>query len=70
MGCAVSIAALLVTGCDAAGPAAEPRPPEVSMEGVQFRAWRGADLAASGTAARAVYLRDEGLVDAADARVT
>ena len=40
------------------------------MEGVQFRAWRGADLAASGTAARAVYLRDGGLVDAADARVT
>jgi hypothetical protein len=40
------------------------------MEGVQFRAWRGPDLAASGTAARAVYRRDAGVVDAEDARVT
>jgi hypothetical protein len=65
----VSIAALSVVGCDAAEPAVEPHPPEVALEGVRFRAWRGAELAASGTAARAVYHRDSGLVDATDARV-
>lgn len=70
VGCAVSIAALSIVGCDAAGPVATPRPPEVALEGVQFRAWRGAELAASGTAARAVYHRDSGQVEASDARVT
>lgn len=69
MGCAVSIAALSIVGCDAAEPVEAPRPPEVALEGVRFRAWRGAELAASGTAARAVYRRDAGLVDATDARV-
>jgi hypothetical protein len=66
----VSIAALSVAGCDATEPVAQARPPEVALEGVQFRAWRGAEVAASGTAARAVYLRDSGKVDAVDARVT
>jgi hypothetical protein len=37
---------------------------------VQFRAWRGADLAASGAADRVVYRRESGEVVAQDARVT
>jgi hypothetical protein len=40
------------------------------MEGVQFRAWRGAALAASGTADRAVYRRTSGEVEASGVRVT
>ena len=70
VGCAMSIAALSIVGCEPAGPAPEHRPPEVALDGVRFRAWRGPELAASGTAARAVYLRDSGRVDASDARVT
>jgi hypothetical protein len=40
------------------------------MEGVQFRAWRGADLAASGTADRVVYRRSSGGVEASGVAVT
>jgi len=40
------------------------------LETVQFRAYRGADPSASGAAARAVYLRSSGRVEATDARVT
>jgi hypothetical protein len=61
---------LLLGGCDVADPLVESRPPEVSLENVQFRAWRGADLAASGAAARTVYRRDPGTVVASAARVT
>jgi lipopolysaccharide export system protein LptC len=42
----------------------------VSLEGVRFHAWRGADLAASGTADRATYRRDTGAVRATHASVT
>jgi lipopolysaccharide export system protein LptC len=41
----------------------------VSLEDVQFRAWRGGDLAASGTADRATYRRDSGAVRASKASV-
>jgi hypothetical protein len=61
---------LLLAGCDAAEPTAPARPPEVSLENVQFRAWRGPELAASGAADRAVYRRDDGTVVASTARVT
>lgn len=37
---------------------------------MQFRAWRGPDLAASGSADRTVYRRDDGTVQATRARVT
>jgi hypothetical protein len=40
------------------------------METVQFRAWRGPDLAASGTADRAVYRRSSGDVEASGVHVT
>jgi hypothetical protein len=40
------------------------------MEGVRFRAWRGGDLAASGTAEQATYRRDTGAVRASTAAVT
>jgi hypothetical protein len=39
------------------------------MESVRFRAWRGADLAASGTAGRVVYRRNSGDVEGTDVRV-
>ncbi|HQR30421.1 MAG TPA: hypothetical protein PLL32_08425, partial [Anaeromyxobacteraceae bacterium] len=39
------------------------------MEEVRFRAFRGGDLAASGTAARAWYRRDTGAVEAEEATV-
>jgi hypothetical protein len=41
----------------------------VNLEEIQFRAWRGGDLAASGTAARATLRRDTGTVRALDAHV-
>ncbi|MEY2669533.1 MAG: hypothetical protein RJA59_2171, partial [Pseudomonadota bacterium] len=37
---------------------------------MQFRAWRGPELAASGAADRAVHRRDDGTVVASTARVT
>jgi hypothetical protein len=42
----------------------------VSLEKMQFRAWRGADLTASGAADRAVYRRNSGEVVAFVASVT
>ncbi len=39
------------------------------MDGVQFRAWRGAGLAASGTADRVVYRRNSGEVEGTGVRV-
>jgi hypothetical protein len=39
------------------------------MESVQFRAWRGPDLAASGTADRVVYRRNSGDVEASGVHV-
>jgi len=65
--CAASILAL--SGCTQAERAPEPKPPEANLEQVRFRAWRGADLAASGTAASATFRRDNGTVRALDARV-
>ena len=62
MACAASI--LLIAGCAAGEPPGKPSPPEVGLEGVQFRAWRGAGLAASGTADRVVYRRNSGEVEA------
>ncbi|MEI7704533.1 MAG: hypothetical protein WCK73_08020 [Deltaproteobacteria bacterium] len=59
----------LLCGCGPGEPAPPPRPPEVSLEDVQARAWRGADLAASGTADRVVYRRDTGSVTATNAHV-
>lgn len=40
------------------------------MEAIQFRAYRGADLSASGTASQATYRRNSGEIEAASARVT
>ena len=40
------------------------------LEGVQFRAYRGADTSASGTASQATYRRNSGEVEAATVRVT
>jgi hypothetical protein len=68
LACAASIA--LFAGCTPDGTAAKPRPPEVRLDDVSFRAWRGAELAASGTAASATYHRDTGTVVAEEARVT
>jgi len=45
-------------------------PPEMRLTTVQFRAYRGADLSASGVAGQAVYRRSSGQVEATDARVT
>jgi hypothetical protein len=42
----------------------------MSMETVQFRAYRGVDLSASGTASKATYRRNSGEIEAASARVT
>lgn len=67
LACAASI--VVTSGCSAGAPAAAPRPPEVSLEGVRFRAWRGGELTASGTAAQGTYRRDTGEVRARDARV-
>lgn len=61
---------LLLAGCGVDAPTPEARPPEVVLESVQFRAWRGPDLAASGAADRTVYRRDTGAVVASAARVT
>lgn len=61
---------LLLAGCEAAEPTPKTNPPEVRLENVQFRAWRGADLTASGAADRTVYRRDDGTVVASTARVT
>jgi hypothetical protein len=66
--CAASITAL--AGCAMPEPAAEARPPQVRLEGVQFRAWRGEALAASGTAREATYLRGSGEIDARDVEAT
>jgi hypothetical protein len=41
----------------------------VTLEEVRFRAFRGGELAASGTAAKASYRRDTGAVEALDATV-
>ena len=68
MACAASIP--LVAGCAAGEPPGKPSPPEVGLEEVHFRAWRGAALAASGTADRAVYRRTSGEVEASGVRVT
>jgi hypothetical protein len=40
------------------------------LETIQFRAYRGANLSASGTAAQATYRRNSGEIQAASARVT
>jgi hypothetical protein len=40
------------------------------MEVIQFRAYRGEDLSASGTASQAIYRRNSGEIEAATARVT
>ena len=40
------------------------------LEALQFRAYRGADLSASGTASQATYRRNSGEIEAASARVT
>jgi hypothetical protein len=40
------------------------------MEVIQFRAYRGEDLSASGTASQATYRRNSGEIEAASARVT
>ncbi len=45
-------------------------PPELRLESVQFRAYRGAELSASGTASQATYRRNSGEIQAAAARVT
>lgn len=60
---------IALAGCDDGPrpPAAEP--PRVTLEEVRFRAFRGGDLAASGTAAHAWYRRDTGAVEATDATV-
>jgi hypothetical protein len=63
--CAASI--LFLSGCNGGAPPARPPPPEVTLERVAFRAWRGPELRASGTADRATYRKDSGEVVAAGA---
>lgn len=63
--CAASI--LFLSGCNGGEPPARPPPPEVTLERVAFRAWRGPELRASGTADRATYRKDSGEVVAAGA---
>ena len=66
--CAASIAAL--AGCSAPTDAGAPSPPRVVLEEVRFQSWRGAEPSASGTAARVVYRKSSGDVEAEEARVT
>lgn len=61
---------LALAGCGGSEPPASRTPPEIRLETVQFRAYRDADLSASGVAAQAVYRRGSGEVEATDARVT
>jgi lipopolysaccharide export system protein LptC len=67
-GCAASI--LILAGCGASEPVAPGSEPEIRLETVEFRAYRGADASASGRAAQAVYRRESGQVEASDALVT
>jgi hypothetical protein len=61
---------VLLAGCGASEPPGSGTEPEIRLETVQFRAYRGADPSASGQAARAVYRRTSGEVEASDAQVT
>ncbi len=63
--CAASI--ILLSGCTGGEPPARPPPPEVTLEHVAFRAWRGPEPRASGTADRATYRKDSGEVVAVGA---
>jgi hypothetical protein len=58
LACAAS--SLAVTGCQAAGPTPETKPPEMRFEDLHFQAYRDSRLSARGTAAEAVYLRTSG----------
>lgn len=66
--CAASI--LFLSGCNGGEPSTRPPPPEVTLERVAFRAWRGPELRASGTADRVVYRKDSGEVIAEGAHAT
>ena len=61
---------MLLGGCGSSEPAGAATAPEIRLETVQFRAYRGAEVSASGVAAQAVYRRSSGEVEAGDARVT
>jgi hypothetical protein len=61
---------MLLSGCTGGEPPARPPPPEVTLENVTFRAWRGPELRASGTADRATYRKDSGEVVAVGAQAT
>jgi hypothetical protein len=45
-------------------------PPEIRLEAVQWRAFRGAEPSGFGTTAQVVYRRNSGEMEATDARVT
>jgi hypothetical protein len=66
--CSASI--VLLAGCEAGETAGTGTPPELRLETVQFRAYRGGEASARGTAAQAVYRRSSGEIEATDARVT
>lgn len=65
--CSASIAALAGCGAPVQGEAAAP--PQVVLEDVRFQSWRGAEPSATGTAARVVYRKSSGDVEAQEARV-
>ncbi len=65
--CALSTAA--VAGCQPEKPGEERAQPEMRLESVQFRAYRGGDLSAVGSADEVVYRRDLGDLEARGASI-
>jgi len=65
--CALSTAATI--GCKPEKPGEERAQPEMRLESVQFRAYRGGDLSAVGSADELVYRRDVGDLEARGASI-